>query len=845
MKKISFTCFLVLTFFSAQSATFIAPSPGGDWNNIATWTYTGVDADGIPDADDNVTINSGATVTVTVTGQNVLALTINSGGMLTFNNNNIFSINATSTINGSINGTLGGATHQFIINSPCTALAGTGSITITGDVFVNASTFNFSISSIINSGDIILNTSMAAGNLTNITLTAGGTVKAIAAPANWYQKSNSTLTVEAPLMPTGGTFYGFGYGTPNTVTYAGSSSYTLNNVFKYDNLTITGAGIKTFYGSALTQVDKTLTINVGAALNQSSTAQVLVNSNFVNNGTFNGNGSQQFQLNGNLTNNGTFIGGANQTFKLGGTVSQTISGTSSAIIDNLWVNNAAGIVKTSSNITLSNILTVTAGNVNNVGGNFTLKSDATKFARIHPITSGCTTCGFSGNFIIQRYIPSRSAITWADLSSPALNSTMADWDNELFFSYPHTPPTVKSNVLAYDETIGDFVGVNAATPLTAGKGFEITLTDDGTLTSFANTTLTTIGTPNYGTQTFPLSYTNNSGGYYTQCPTCYDGENLVGNPFASAINVSLISKVNTLSYIDVYNNATDNYLSLTGSIGLAPHQGFWVYATGTGASITIPESAKIYGQSFTIKSAEPLDVEPFLQLTLSSADGSNMMAHTFKVACAIDAKDGWDEKDHKFRPSLNKLAPNLTADGEMFPLSVSTFNSNDDEYTMPLSVNVGIAGKFQINSKGIEFVNKDYSCVSLEDKVLHQLVDLNATTNYVFFASPNDNKDRFALHFSKNGNCKTMTSASLADLLENQVQILPTISGNSINFNFDQTLSTNVSVTNVLGQTIVETVSLQANTQTLNIELPDGFFGMYIVKVENENGVISKKFVKK
>jgi hypothetical protein len=48
-----------------------------------------------------------------------------------------------------------------------------------------------------------------------------------------------------------------------------------------------------------------------------------------------------------------------------------------------------------------------------------------------------------------------------------------------------------------------------------------------------------------------------------------------------------------------------------------------------------------------------------------------------------------------------------------------------------------------------------------------------------------------------------------------------------------------------LGQTIVETVSLQANTQTLNIELPDGFFGMYIVKVENENGVISKKFVKK
>lgn len=847
MKKISFTCFLVLTFFSAQSATFTANSPGGNWNTTSTWIQSGTDADGIPDIDDNIVINSGAMVVVSVNNQFVKFITINAGGILNFNNVDVFTCSAGNIINnGGISGSFSGALSTFTIQSTGgIAISGSGTINFSGNFFLNAPITINSPQTIISNKILIGDNGTTGYNIKNNSNVTTQILDGTKSTSTWLNMTNSFLTLFSSPFPTAGSWVlNAGYCANNTVTFDGPSSYTLNiSTPIFENLIINGAGTKTLSAASTTTIAKNLTINSGATVQQSPSTGFTVNGFFLNNGTLLGS-PQITILRGDLRNNGVISCPMNHTLKCMGTTIQIIDGSGNATLGFMQISNSAGVLKNSSNIDILQAINFTTGNINNSGGNFTLMADATKYARVGAFPTSCPGCSYSGSFTIQRYIPSRTAINWSDLSSPVSNSSMADWDNELFFSYPHTPPSVKSNVLAYDETIGDFVGVNAATALTAGKGFEITLTDDGTLTTFSNTTLTTVGTPNYGTQTFPLSYTNNTGGYYTQCPTCFDGENLVGNPFASAINVGSIVKTNTLAFIDVYNNATDNYLSLSSGL-IGPHQGFWAYAKSAGASVSIPESAKSANTITNLRSFEQEQTEPFLQLTLSSADGSNMMAHTFKVACAIDAKDGWDEKDHKFRPSLNKLAPNLTADGEMFPLSVSTFNSNDDEYTMPLSVNVGIAGKFQINSKGIEFVNKDYSCVSLEDKVLHQLVDLNATTNYVFFASPNDNKDRFALHFSKNGNCKTMTSASLADLLENQVQILPTISGNSINFNFDQTVSTNVSVTNVLGQTIVETVSLQANTQTLNIELPDGFFGMYIVKVENENGVISKKFVKK
>jgi hypothetical protein len=822
MKKIILSSFFLFSTYFLNAATFSANSVAGDWNTPGDWTFTGTDVDGIPDADDFVTIGTGKMITVSTDNQFAWTLTVSSGGTLTFNNVDKFTCKHWILLDGNINGTFSGANRLFIIGSTNSYyITGTGTMAITGDLRFN---INFSLNGVTinNTGTIWMGAATVTNNA-NVILAGGGTINGLSTGSSWINAANSSLSIEAPPMTSMGGIQATA--TNNTVTLSGNTSFASPKLVNVYNLTVNGTGAKSTTSTNTPTISGNLTINSGASFTQSFF---------------------QLIIKGNLINDGTYSTSAGQNTVFSGSSAQSISGSGIANIGSFILSNASGLQVTSGSINISNTVTITAGTFANAGGTITLKSDATRYARISAISSGCVTCGFSGNFVIERYMPSRTTITWADLSSPVSNATMQDWDDELYFSYPHDPygsPVVYSNVLEYDETVADFAGVNASTTLSAGKGFEITLTDDSTLATFVTKTLTTTGTPNFGTQIIPLSYTNNSGAPY---PSGYDGENLIGNPFASAITLSAITKTNTLAYVDVYSNATDTYQSLSGSAIIGPHQGFWAYALGAGASFTIPESAKSANTSTAIRSMEEQESSPFLQLTISSADGSHMMAHTLKVACAADANDGWDLKDHPFRKSLNKNAPSITASNTNgFDLSISTFNSDHQEYSMPLNVQVGVTGKYQINASDIEAMNSDYSCVSLEDKALNKFVDLNENSNYVFFAATVDEKDRFALHFNKNGNCKSVANSFMGNGIENQVQVLPNDNGNIINFNFGETLNTKISVSNLLGQDITESMSLQANTQSIQIMIPVSFSGMYIVRIENEKGVVSKKFVKK
>ncbi|MBK6724255.1 MAG: hypothetical protein IPG58_13620 [Acidobacteria bacterium] len=91
-----------------MAATFTSAA-SGDWATAGTWTLnSGSDADGIPDADDSVTILN--TRTVTVTGaQSVLGLTINTGGVLTLSGGSTFTMAGTAGSSysgaGTVNGT--------------------------------------------------------------------------------------------------------------------------------------------------------------------------------------------------------------------------------------------------------------------------------------------------------------------------------------------------------------------------------------------------------------------------------------------------------------------------------------------------------------------------------------------------------------------------------------------------------------------------------------------------------------------------------------------------------------------------------------------------------------------
>jgi hypothetical protein len=80
--------------------------------------------------------------------------------------------------------------------------------------------------------------------------------------------------------------------------------------------------------------------------------------------------------------------------------------------------------------------------------------------------------------------------------------------------------------------------------------------------------------------------------------------------------------------------------------------------------------------------------------------------------------------------------------------------------------------------------------------------------------------------------------------LNDQIQILPTLEGNNINFNFNEATTTKISLINLLGQAISESINVEAFNQSINISLPEGYRGMYLLKIESANGVVVKKFIR-
>ncbi|HSH67208.1 MAG TPA: T9SS type A sorting domain-containing protein [Bacteroidia bacterium] len=365
------------------------------------------------------------------------------------------------------------------------------------------------------------------------------------------------------------------------------------------------------------------------------------------------------------------------------------------------------------------------------------------------------------------------------------------------------------------------------------------LTDDATNTIFSTTTLTATGTPNYGTYNIPLSFTAANGPAY---PIGYSGENLIGNPYASAITLSDITITNALSTVDVYDYTIDNYKTLSGSDIIGPYQGFWAYAQGSGASFTILETSKSTNTSTALHRITNDSEQPYLNLMLSCADGSHTMAHTLKIACDASAKDGWDAEDHPFRRSLNPKAPNITAAVGQMNLSISTFNNDHETYLMPLDLQVGIDGMYQLNRSGMSAVTKDFATVILEDKFMKKFIDLSSSSNYTFFARTTDAKQRFVLHFSKSSDYKPAPS-SIENNYENAVKIFQTLNGNMVSFNFSQTENAAISVMDLLGKNIIEKQYVNASNQNITIYLSDNFHGMYLISVESASGSIVKKFI--
>ncbi|MBK8467519.1 MAG: hypothetical protein IPL32_17010 [Chloracidobacterium sp.] len=405
---------------SINAATFTAQA-NGDWATPATWTLnSGTDADGIPDADDTVSIPSPRVVTVTG-AQSVHILTNNTGGTLTL------SVGATLTTDGTagssysglgnVNGTgtfrtqgttsFSGSsnfTATLEINSGTTSGSGTlgGALAVLSGATFNTSNQNFIVNGSIdvNAGGTVTKTSgivtANGANIVNNGIITGGAFNFAGAGTQNLSGTGSftaSITVFSPSVTTLTSDVTFGNGNVTATTLSlnsgatlalGVNMLTLNGVGLSGAGTLSGAGLVRFQGTSSISSSSNYTaafeINSGTTSGSGTLGGSLAvlsgatlntsNQNFIVNGSIDVNAggtvtktSGTFTASGaNIVNNGIITGAA---FNFSGTGTQNLSG-SGSLTASIAVTSGS-VTTLVSDVTLGNGVAATTLAINTGG----------------------------------------------------------------------------------------------------------------------------------------------------------------------------------------------------------------------------------------------------------------------------------------------------------------------------------------------------------------------------------------------------------------------------------------------------------------------------------------------
>ena len=338
-------------------------------------------------------------------------------------------------------------------------------------------------------------------------------------------------------------------------------------------------------------------------------------------------GSISFDILGDLLGAGTILGGANDTVRVSGNLGIAASsikyyemdGSSQQVLSspltlyNLTVDNSSG-VRLDGNTEITSTLTLTTGSL-------IVPSGSSLIANTKSITSGTIRS--------EREITGTTG--WRLLASPVA-STYGDLFNNIFTQgYTGSDSATGSpSILYYDES---YTGTdnqrwrkptNSTNATTAGRGLFVyvfgSIGGDAAYSDPLPITLDVSGDEEEGTAgifDFGVTYT----------ALADTGWNLVGNPFAAAIDWDDAgwTKTNMDNVIYIWDHTANSgagaYLTWNGSSGslgdglIPPFQGFWVKANAAGPSLKVPKSSKTTGGVFYKQNSDP---DPLIMFLLES-----------------------------------------------------------------------------------------------------------------------------------------------------------------------------------------------------------------------------------
>ncbi|MCD4745664.1 MAG: T9SS type A sorting domain-containing protein [Bacteroidales bacterium] len=535
-----------------------------------------------------------------------------------------------------------------------------------------------------------------------------------------------------------------------------------------------------------------------------------------------------------ITNSGGYITGSSTSYiKFSGSSDMTLKSTTAdrTTFGNMVVDfTGSGTYK----LTLKDDSYLTVNGTLTMNDDFVLESTSSSTASL--ITGGSNT----GNITVQRYLTEEK---WHYVSPPISNATL----DVFHFPSGHSDVYVKR----WDEPNCQWVYMSTVTdPLNVEQGYAVWVDDN----VVQDETIIFKGSLNSNvTSTFSLTYslvaTNSDTGW-----------NLVGNPYPSALDWDQIpsgDKVNIDNTIYYWNPASGsgNYSYYVGS-GTAPWtggtsvndgtkyipamQGYIVHCNNSaGGSIKMDNTARVHNSQAYYKNTD--NYSNFLRL---KATGNGYWDELI-IRFFQGATEGFDTEFDAYKLFGLNAAPQLYSINGYLKQCVNTLPKVSDGLIIPLGFKVGAAGKYSFSSSGLESFNPNI-IIYLEDKGnatgLDKIINLKLNPVYTFSAKPNDDPDRFLLHFYDKD-------------IDTEDNVLPDSgsSGNAKIYSYENNIYVNLAadmldisenyngeivVYNLIGQEITRKTVENASLHKISI---DDVKGYYIVKVLTNNNIITEK----
>ena len=616
----------------------------------------------------------------------------------------------------------------------------------------------------------------------------------------------------------------------------------------------------------------------------------------------------------NVTVNSLTFGSAHAvTLTLGTGITLTVN-------SSMVVNTGAAPIITGGSAATS-IVDMAPGSIVNVNGtgiltltsplNFTLQSDATGDASVGPITSTNFTGTATTSINVERYLTGgASKYRGFRLISSPVTSGSGDYSinylkNSIFLTSTITTGGF-DNVVAANPTIylyrenlttpsnSSFTGSNfrsinkittspiygmddviyPTTNIPVGNGILCFFRGDRAVNTFAqetvttyiptSTTLTTSGTLNIGNITVKDWFTPASSNLSYTAASPFAGFNLVGNPYASAIDWDTFQSTsiatggiygtfinsNTMYILDPSSHNYGAYTAGTGGVGtnnatniISSGQGFFVKASSISAQLVFTESAKTStqntGSNLTMGKPVNLASNQYFRLRLAK---DSINADETMVRFNNQATTNFNEKfDAIYRTGYGSVSlAGLTSDKVNFAIGSIPLPGQQSE-SIGLNVNANTDGIYSLSLKDIAAVPRLFD-VWLMDAYKKDSLEMRQNQTYNFNIYKSDSASfgpkRFNLVIRQNAayayRLLSFAAAKVPDARQVQITWNAVNEGNYTNFTVERSIDGGKTFEVLGGVT-----ATGASEYTMADKSPQSGQNLYRLKQEDINSTIT------